>query len=342
MTPKVRPARPRLAILTPVLNEVENLPRYVTTVRGELLDREDLDAYVLFVDDGSSDRSWEAIGAICADDPRFRGIRLSRNFGSHTAVWAAMVNVDHGTDAAAVIACDLQDPPATVTHFVERWRDGADIVWGVRRRRGDAGWRVLASNLFERLLRRYALPRGSRFATGGFFLLDKRVIRAVLQMRERNRMTFALVAWTGFDQEQVPYDRQERQAGRSGWTFGAMVKSLYDAFIGFSTLPIRVMTIAASVAFVLTMALSLFLVVSFLVKRPIPGWTSQMFITSFFFGVQFSLTAIMGEYLLRIYSEVLRRPVYFVSDSTFMDAAGAPAGTVEEAPTVVSLTAERN
>jgi glycosyltransferase involved in cell wall biosynthesis len=331
VTPSARPDRPRLAVLTPVLNEEANLPRYVDAVRSHVLDRADLDAYVVFVDDGSSDSSWAMIRSISAADPRFQGIRLSRNFGSHTATWAAMVNVEPDTDAAVVLACDLQDPVRTIAEFVDCWRLGADIVWGVRRKREDPGWRILTSRGFEALLRRYAMPRGSRFSTGGFLLMDRRVIAAVSQMREHNRVNFALVAWTGFEQHRVEYDRAERIAGQSGWTFRAMLKSLYDAFVGFSSLPIRLMTTAAISAFIVAMSLSGFLVISFLIKKPIPGWTSQMLITSLFFGIQFSLTAIMGEYLYRIYAEVLRRPSYFISDATRADGLrAAPASRASD------------
>jgi dolichol-phosphate mannosyltransferase len=322
-----------LAVLTPVLNEEANIEQYVDAVRTEILDRADLDAYVIFVDDGSSDSSWAAISAICSTDRRFRGIRLSRNFGSHTATWAAFTSIQPDTDAAVILACDLQDPVATVLEFVERWRLGADIVWGVRRKRSDPGWRILTSHAFEALLRRYAMPRGSGFTTGGFMLLDLRVIAAVLQMREQNRITFALVAFTGFEQDRVEYVRRNRVAGRSGWTFGAMLKTLYDAFVGFSALPIRLMTSAAIIALVIAMSLSAFLVVSFLIKRPIPGWTSQMLITSVFFGIQFSLTAIMGQYLSRIYAEVLRRPSFFISDATNEeDLHQAPASRASDSP----------
>lgn len=311
-----RPDRPKLTVVTPVFNEAGNLDRYADEVSATLLVRDDMDTRVLFVDDGSADDSWARIEQIAARDARFSGIRLSRNFGSHIALGAGFAGVPDDTDAVATLACDLQDPPTTVLEFVDAWRGGADIVWGARRERGDERWRVWASNMFTRLLRTHAMPRGSLFTTGSFLLMDRTVLQCVQRFKEHNRITFALVAWTGFEQAQVPYDRRQRVAGRSGWSFGRMVRTMYDAFVGFSTLPTRVITTAAFVAFLIAAALVGYLLVIALLGSPVPGWTSQMLLLSGFFGVQFSLTAIMGEYLHRIHAEVLHRPLYFVSDST--------------------------
>jgi len=306
----------RLAIVTPVFNEEGNLERYAEVVSRVLLDEPGVDARVLFVDDGSSDGSWKVIQEICARDERFRGIRLSRNFGAHTALSAGFHALGDDVDAAVVLACDLQDPPETVLAFLERWRDGADIVWGVRRRRKDAIWRSATSRMFQSALRRWAFPKDSQFSTGTFLLLDRPVLDAVRAMPERNRITFALVAWTGFDQAQVEYDRGERMAGRSGWTFAGMLRAMYDAFLGFSTVPIRLMTFAAALSFVAAGALIVYLLIVLIVGDPVPGWTSQMLVMSVFFAIQFSLMGVLGEYMYRIYSEATRRPLFFVSDTT--------------------------
>lgn len=150
--------RRRVTIVTPVYNEEASLPMYAEAVRGTLLNLPDPQFEVLFVDDGSTDASWRAIETICASDARFRGVRLSRNFGAHIAVCAGLDAVQ--SDAAVVLACDLQDPPETVREFVAKWRAGADIVWGHRRERGDSLWRRLSSALFGASMRRYAMPRG--------------------------------------------------------------------------------------------------------------------------------------------------------------------------------------
>jgi dolichol-phosphate mannosyltransferase len=316
-----RPAR--VTVVTPVYDEAAGLDAYEAAVTDVLLSRTDVDFTVLLVDDGSSDGSWPAIRELCARDPRFRAVRLSRNFGSHTALAAGFDHVDDDAGAVATLAADLQDPPETVLAFVEEWRRGAHIVWGERTVRGDARWRRAASRLFQGLLRRFAMPKGSRFTTGSFFLMDRVVLEAVRRFEEANRITFALVAWTGFDQARVPYERRERRSGVSGWSFGSMLRALYDAFISFSTLPIRVMTWVAIASVLVTLGLAGYFLAVGLTGTSAPGWASQMLLLSLFFGIQFWLLATLGEYLTRIHREAARRPLYFVSDRTGADGGDA-------------------
>lgn len=316
-----RPAerRPRLAVVTPVYNEEASLPRYAEEVRRALFSLADIEVRVLFVDDGSSDGSWALIRRICREDDRFSGIRLSRNFGPHLALCAGFDQADG--DAYCSLPADLQDPPETVLEFVRAWRNGAQIVWGKRKSRDDASWRVHASNLFFTLLRRYAMPRGSKFTTGSFLLLDAIVMENLRRFREHNRITFALVAWTGFDQEVVEYERRHRQAGKSGWSLSRMVRAMYDAFIGFSTLPIRLMTVLGLGICMANIGFLVYLVAQWATGTPMPGWTSFMFVLTFFFSLQFLLMGIQGEYLSRIYLESMQRPLYFVSQRVGPDSA---------------------
>ena len=303
-----------ISIVTPVYNEEQSLSRYRQVIQETLLDLPDLQFEIIFVDDGSDDGSWALIESICTDDNRFRGLRLSRNFGSHAALTAGILSARG--EAVATLAADLQDPPNTIIAFVEKWRAGAEIVWGQRRRREDRGWRVAASNLFFRLIRRFAMPRGSKFSTGSFFLIDRRVVECFRRFPERNRITFALVAWTGFRQDTVEYDRESRVAGRTGWTFGRMLKAMYDTFIGFSDLPARLMTILGAATFVLTIPFGIYLILNWLLTDTLPGWTGLMLGLSVFFGLQFLMMGLVGEYLYRIYTEVAARPLFFISNET--------------------------
>jgi len=302
----------RVTVITPVFNEQDSLPLYVEEVRRVLFARGDVEFDVLFVDDGSTDGSWPLIERICAADARFRGLRLSRNFGAHIAICAGFDAVRAG--AVAILACDLQDPPEALLEFVAHWKAGADIVWGHRRQRDDALWRRLVSRLFAAALRRYAMPRGSRFTTGSFLLADRKVVEAVQSMREHSRITFALVAWTGFRQEIVPYDRQRRRAGKSGWTFWRMVLAMYDAFVGFSVLPIRLTTALGIAISLLNVPLAIFLLANWWTGQPLPGYTPVMLVLTVFFGIQFLLMGLIGEYLYRIYLEAMQRPLYIVAD----------------------------
>ena len=303
-----------VTILTPVLNEEANLPVYEKVVRELFFSRSDVAISVLFVDDGSTDRSWAVISEMCAREPRFRGLRLSRNFGAHTALSCGFHHAR--ADALATLACDLQDPPETVLEFIDAWKKGTKIVWGKRRTRDDGAFRGIASKVFALLLRRFAMPKGSKFQTGSFLLVDKKVADCFRQFEERNRITFALVAWTGFDQVVVEYDRRPRTAGRTGWTTSQLAKALYDAFIGFSLLPIRLITILGVAIFLGSIPLSLYVLFDWITGNPLKGWTSTVLAISILSGLQFLIMGVLGEYLYRIYSEVVKRPLYFVAQDT--------------------------
>ena len=313
--------QPNVLILTPVYNETAGLAAYEAAVSKTLLSRTDCSVRVLFIEDGSSDESWKQICEIAARDPRFRGIRLSRNYGSHIALSAGFANIGDA-DAVATLACDLQDSPEVVSQFIDTWKGGVDIVWGRRVTRDESAAKVWTSRIFEALIRKHAMPRGSRFTTGSFLLVDRKVAECFAQFQERNRVTFALVAWTGFSEAVVDYHRQRRRSGVSGWTYGHMVKTMYDTFIGFSLMPIRLMTITGALVSLLTVPLAVYFLAVWVGGRPLPGWTSVMLALTVFFGLQFLMMGIVGEYLFRIYSEVVRRPLYFVSATT---EARAPA-----------------
>lgn len=330
-----RPPRPRITIITPVFNEEAALRAYEAAVGATLLVREDAEYHVLFVDDGSTDGSWPLIQEICARSPRFRGLRLSRNFGPHVAITAGIDHCDG--DAVAILACDLQDPPEIVLEFVERWRAGAEIVWGARRTRQDKRWRVWISNAFFHAIRRWAMPRHSKFTTGSFLLLDRTVADCFRQFREHSRVTFALVAWTGFDQDTVPYDRRSRVAGASGWTFARLLRAAYDTFIGFSEIPARAITVLGAVVFVLSMLSTLYLLLTWLLTDVMLGWTGIMVTITTLFGLLFIMVGTMAEYLQRIFIEATGRPLYFISRRTggetpepVADGSGANGSRVGE------------
>lgn len=315
----MKPADKKISatILTPVYNEESGLEAYRLNVQRFMDENQAYDFEIILVDDGSNDRSWEMISQLARADRRFCGIRLSRNFGAHTALTAG---IDHAKgDILMTLACDLQDPIEVFHEFLQKWRDGAHIVWGKRRSRLDKGWRVLCSKIFFEAVRRYAMPRESQFTTGSFFLIDRSIIECVKQFREQNRITFAIVAWTGFCQATVEYDRKERISGLSGWSFGRMIKAMYDTFLGFSLAPVRLMTFLGLFLSGVSFLFLLYTLIAWLQGNPMPGWSSLMAIMTFFFGLLFFMISVIGEYLYRIYSEVVGRPLYFVSERVGID-----------------------
>jgi glycosyltransferase involved in cell wall biosynthesis len=303
----------RLLVITPVYNEVANLDRFTSEVARAFAQASDLEVRFLLIDDGSTDGSWTMIEQICEQNPAFSALRLSRNFGAHLALTAGMDHVGDGFDAVATLAADLQDPPEVILRFVDEWRNGASIVWGRRRTRRDHGWRRLVSMLFENLIRRYAMPRGSKFTTGSFFLADRQVIDCFREMRESARVTFALIAWTGFDQAVVDYDRLSRTAGKSGWTFARMIHAFYDVVMSFSQMPARLLTMIGLTTSALSGAALIYLVSIWLLSEVQPGWTGIMATMTLFFGILFLMLGIISEYLYRILLETKKRPLYFVA-----------------------------
>lgn len=306
--------KPRVDIITPVYNEAEMLPRYFAAVQEILLSQAGYEFRFFLVDDGSRDDSWRILRDYCAVHAGFRGIRLSRNYGSHIALAAGFAEADG--DAIATLPCDLQDPPEVILQFLDKWKAGAKIVWGHRKGRGDPAWRVCVSNFFFRIVQRWAMPPASKFTTGSFLLADRKVAECYRRFGETNRITFALIAWTGFDQDIVYYDRQRRAAGVSAWSISRMIRAMYDTFIGFSQVPVRFMTFLGITTSLISFVLAIYVFLCWLTENPLRGWSSQMLMLSGFFGVQFLLMGISGEYLHRIYLEVTRRPLYLVSEET--------------------------
>jgi glycosyltransferase involved in cell wall biosynthesis len=320
---------PHVLVITPMYNEEASFGAYVSAVEKVLIARTDVEYNVLMIDDGSTDRTWELMQSQSRISPRYRALRLSRNFGGHAAETAGL---DHSDGEAVVMfSADLQDPPETVIDFVEVWRRGADVVWGHRRSRADSRVRVWTSDMFGFLLRHFALPRGSKFTTGGFILIDRKVVNCLRQLREQSRLNFALVAWTGFQQEIVQYDRRERVAGKSGWSFIRMTKAMYDALVGFSGVIPRLITVLGLSFAAIGFFAAVYFVINALLFRPSEGWSSIMVALTFFFGMTFLILGTIGEYLQRIYIEAAHRPLYFVSEDTSAPSPrpGSPEETVE-------------
>ena len=303
---------PKVTIVTPVYNESLCLEKYHKAVSKILFSSSAIYFNVLFVDDGSTDNSWKLIENICQQSPRFQALRLSRNFGSHIALSAGLQHAKG--EAVATLACDLKDPPEVILKFVEKWLKGANIVWGKRRQRADQRWRTYTSNIFSYFLKKHAMPKNSKFCTGSFFLIDQTVVECFNRFKEHNRITFALIAWTGFDQEVVVYDRHARFAGKSGWTLSQMLKTLCDAFVAFSNLPARMITTLGVTIWLSSIVFSVYLLIKYFSSAVMPGWTGLMLATSFMFGLVFLILGIVIEYLRRIHLEVTSRPLYFISN----------------------------
>jgi dolichol-phosphate mannosyltransferase len=313
-----RPEHPVASAVVPCMDEEDNLRAFYETL-APVFDDEFGDRWeIVFVDDGSQDSTPHLIAELHREDPRVRGVRLSRNFGSHVAIAAGLDHVQG--DLAVVLAADLQDPPEVIPQFVERWRSGADIVWGARETREDPLPRRLFARLFYGLIVRTALPSIPRTGTGSFCLIDGVVVHAFQQFQERNRLTFGIISWSGFTQEQVPYQRAARRAGRSKWSLGQLIKTAIDTLVSFSYVPLRLISYLGLLVSMLSFAFGLYIIIDYLVAgTQLRGWPSLMAAILFLGGAQLITLGVLGEYLWRTSEEAKRRPLYLVREGIGLD-----------------------
>ena len=317
---------PLVSIVVPVFNEEANLQRFHDAVSAVLRSIGGCDWEFVFVDDGSGDTTWTEIEALRAHDPAVTALRFPRNFGSHVAIAAGL---DHCRgDAAVIMAADLQDPPEVLREFVARWRDGFHVVWGARIGRDDGWIRSWVMRRFYALVRRYAIPTYPPQGTGSFCLITRAVIGVFRQCAERNRLTFGLIAWSGFRETYVPYHRPRRASGESKWSAGRLVKSAIDTFAGFSYAPIRAISYFGLVVSMISFLFSFYVLISKLfLGTKVEGWTSVMLTVLILGGVQLVMIGVLGEYLWRVLEEARARPLYIVERSLGMPAsatAGVP------------------
>ena len=300
-----------LSVIVPCFNEEAVLPLTHDRLR-RALDAVGMPWEVLYVDDGSRDRTREIAMAFAADDERVKVISLSRNFGHQAAVTAGL-NHAAGT-AVAIIDADLQDPPEVLGRMVEKWREGYDVAYGLRTERsGESAFKLWTARLFYRLMNRLSdvpIP----LDVGDFRLLSRRAVDAFNAMPECDRFIRGMVAWVGFRQVAVPYSRDRRQAGVSKYPLRKMLHFAWDGILSFSDAPARLATTVGFVALGIATLVALQVFVAyFFAKQTTPGWTSTFLAIMFLGGVQSLCIGVLGEYIARIYREVKRRPLYLVA-----------------------------
>jgi dolichol-phosphate mannosyltransferase len=320
-TPEVEPT-PEYSIVIPVYNEQETLPElYERSV--SLLDRLDGSAEVILVDDGSRDASFARMMEMSAQDARFKVLQLSRNFGHQAAITAGL---DFATGKAVVVMdADLQDPPEVVLAMAQRWREGFEVVYAVRReRRGENRFKRVTAATFYRLLRRLSdvdIPAD----VGDFRLVDRKALDAYKTMRENDRFVRGMFSWVGFRQIGVPYDRDERFAGETKFPLGKMMRFAIDGIVSFSSAPLR---LALALGFLVSAVALLYGFVAILLKVSgaftVSGWTSVIFVTSLLGGVQLIVLGVVGEYVGRTYEESKNRPLYIVNQSAGLSETTGP------------------
>jgi dolichol-phosphate mannosyltransferase len=305
--------RPTLSLVLPIYNEEEVIPELHRQLQ-EFLARLALDAEVVFVNDGSRDRSMELLRSIASGEPRYRIIAFARNFGHQTAITAG---IDYARgEAVVVMDADLQDPPEVVLEMVAKWREGFDVVYGRRRgRQGETWFKLVTARWFYRLFAAM-IPIEVPLDTGDFRLMSRKVVVALRELREAHRFVRGMVAWIGFKQSEVVYDRPGRFAGETKYPLRKMLRFAIDGITSFSILPLRFSTYLGMVMSVASVGVILYALVSkYLYHQAVPGWTALMIIVTIFSSAQLLMIGILGEYVGRIYEEVKRRPLYVVGET---------------------------
>jgi len=309
-----------VGLIVPCYNEEEVIPMLLE--RLERLGKEwPYKVQVLFVDDGSRDRTFELLSEACQKNASMACISLSRNFGHQTAVTAGL-SLATG-DVVAVIDADLQDPPEFILEMIEKWREGYDVIYGVRQNRKESPILRGAYALFYRLLKKIAnveIPLDS----GDFSLMGRKVVDHINRMPEHNRFIRGLRGWVGFKQIGLPYDRQARQAGSAKYNIFRLMNLAMNGLISFSSVPLQVASWLGVFSSFIGFLLLIWAGVSGLTsgKTP-PGWASLAFIVLLFGGIQLIVLGIIGEYISRIFDEVKRRPHFIVEESAGWVAGAA-------------------
>ncbi|MEI7769585.1 MAG: glycosyltransferase family 2 protein, partial [Chloroflexales bacterium] len=293
----------------PAFNEQENLPALYARLLGAL-DPLGVSYEIVFVNDGSRDRTLPMLQQLSAADPRVLVIDLARNFGHQIAISAGL---DHARGRAVIIMDgDLQDPPEVLPEFIAKWREGHDVVYAVRAQRKEGPLKRAAYTLFYRLLKQVSsidIPLDA----GDFCIMDRRVVDLLSGMPERNRFVRGIRSWVGLDQVGLAYERHARHAGRPKYTLSRLIYLALDGLISFSYLPLRMISLAGLGVSLMSILIAIFYTIQKLtVGLSPPGFATLVVAIFFLSGIQLITIGVIGEYVGRIFEEVKGRPLYVV------------------------------
>jgi dolichol-phosphate mannosyltransferase len=308
---------PTLSIVVPLYNEegnVELLLDRITQIAERLPEHPSYE--IVLVNDGSTDATLPTIREQMQRRPHVVLVNLSRNFGHQLAATAGL-DVAQG-EVVVLMDGDLQDPPELIEQFLEKWRQGYDVVYAVRRtRKGESAFKLFTARAFYRIIKRLtnvAIP----VDTGDFRLMSRRVVEALKHSRERHRFLRGMVSWAGFNQTGIEYDREERFSGTTKYPLKKMLKFAIDGITSFSDVPLKFASFmgftVSGAAFIYAVIIILFKAFHFGTPEYARGWASTMVVILFLGGVQLIGIGILGEYLGRIYDEVKGRPLYLISE----------------------------
>ena len=315
------PIRPTFSVVVPIWNEEQVIPELYKRV-VDVMDRQEESWELICVNDGSKDGSLKLLLALREQDPRVKVVDFSRNFGHQVAITAG-ADFAEG-DAVIVMDADLQDPPSVIEEMIARWRDGYEVAYAVRTSRvGETRFKLWTASLFYRLLASITDDIDIPLDAGDFRLMDRRVVLAMRQLREKHRFMRGLSSWVGFKQIAVEYERQERFAGETKYPLRKMLRLANNAITSFSYLPLQLATyFGFSLAIISLLGIFLTIALRMSGSHFFEGQATTLVSVLFLGGIQLIFLGIIGEYLGRIYDEVKNRPLYIVSRAYgFVDEA---------------------
>lgn len=306
----------KISVIVPMYCEEKIINECYERLTKNLNNIEHYNYEIIFVDDGSADKTLELLIEISKKDEKIKIISFSRNFGHQAAVTAGLKFVTG--DVIVIIDSDLQDPPEAIPEMLKLWENGNDVIYGKRKKRkGESVFKLLTAKVFYNTLNALSetdIPKD----TGDFRLVDRRVVDTINLLPEHNKFLRGLFSWGGYKQVPYEYEREERFAGKTKYPLNKMIKLAGDGILSFSTKPLKLVGILGIISLVISFLILIYSILSFVFKwnHLTPGWTSIMVTVTFFAGVQLLSIWIMSEYIARIYDESRDRPQYII-DKTY-------------------------
>ena len=314
-----------LSVVVPVYNEEETIEHLMTAVQS-VLDAEGISFEMIFVDDGSTDGTYEKIVNLSRSEINIRGYRFSRNFGKESAVWAGLEKAEG--DCVVVMDCDLQHPPETLPEFYRLWEQGYEVVEGIKTSRGkESVIKKFLSGVFYGIIT--FLSGLDMRASSDFKLLDKSVVKELLRFRERDAFFRGLSYWVGFSRAKVEYVVAPRRFGSTKWGFFGLVKYAVNNIAGFSTAPLQLITVAGLILTVLFAGVAVQTLVRFVNGEAVEGFTTTILLILLVGGGLMTGLGIVGLYIAKIYEEVKARPRFIISGFTERKTGGRKPGNPE-------------
>ena len=305
--------KPQISIVAPLYNENETFPHLIKRL-NEVMDSSDLKIEIVLIDDGSRDNTAQLMQEIALSDERYHCIFLARNHGHQLALTAGLAHA-RGTEGVMVIDGDLQDPPELLLEFYPYLQQGNDVVYAVRKKRKGGLLKRAGYFLFYRILKSISyidIPLDS----GDFALMSRRVVNIMNKMPEESRYLRGMRTWVGFKQIGVEYERSERQAGESKYSFSMLFKLAYNGIFNFSEFPIKFVSRLGVLAILISLVYFLSVVIKkFFFQEVIEGFTSLLFIIILFSGVQLFALGVIGEYVLRVFFQSKNRPLFIIKET---------------------------